>query len=371
MAVINGTQDDDWLDQNDGVSDADDTVSGLGGNDTLFGFGGFDTLWGGAGNDNMFGGLDSDNLHGETGNDFLDGNFGDDELEGGEGADTFFGGDGIDTATYENSAAGVTVNLTTGLGSGGEAEGDRLFGIENLKGSGHADTLIGNDLDNYLVGNGGADHLEGGLGNDTYVVFGSDSTVVENADAGDDTLIALFTEAGSIKLPQNVETLILFSEDEMRVDATGTKEENVIEGSFGPNKIVALAGDDTIRGFDGDDTLDGGNGKDILVGGENRDVFDFNALRDSLVGSKRDVINDFERGLDDIDLRDIDAKSGGGNQAFKFIGTQQFHGVKGELHYKHAGGGLLVQGDTNGDGHADFEILVKGSASLSAGDLIL
>jgi hypothetical protein len=30
-----------------------------------------------------------------------------------------------------------------------------------------------------------------------------------------------------------------------------------------------------------------------------------------------------------------------------------------------------VQGDTNGDGHADFEILVKGSSSLSAGDFLL
>jgi peptidase M10/serralysin-like protein len=114
-----------------------------------------------------------------------------------------------------------------------------------------------------------------------------------------------------------------------------------------------------------------GPARTLCFGGGDRDVFDFNPVRDSLVGGKRDVINDFEHGLDDIDLRDIDAKSGGGNQAFTFIGTQQFHGVKGELHYKHAGGGLVVQGDINGDGHADFEILVKGSASLSGGDFNL
>src|SRR5262245_18618816 len=192
MANITGTDNADWIDQTDGVTDQDDTVEGLGGNDTLFGLGGADTLFGGTGNDNLFGGTEGDDLRGETGNDILDGNYGDDKLEGGEGFDQLFGGDGIDTAVYASSAAGVTVNLTTGRGSGGEAEGDTLFSIENLKGSGHADTLIGNDLDNNIVGNGGADHLEGGLGNDTYFVFGSDSTIVENADAGNDTLMAIF-----------------------------------------------------------------------------------------------------------------------------------------------------------------------------------
>lgn len=44
------------------------------------------------------------------------------------------------------------------------------------------------------------------------------------------------------------------------------------------------------------------------------------------------------------------------NQAFKFIGKQDFHDVKGKLRYIDKGSSCIVQGDVNGDGKADFEI---------------
>ena len=44
-------------------------------------------------------------------------------LIGGSGADRLDGGAGIDTATYAASAAGVTVSLASGTGSGGDAAG--------------------------------------------------------------------------------------------------------------------------------------------------------------------------------------------------------------------------------------------------------
>ncbi|MEZ5828543.1 MAG: hypothetical protein R3D01_09310 [Hyphomicrobiales bacterium] len=72
-----------------------------------------------------------------------------------------------------------------------------------------------------------------------------------------------------------------------------------------------------------------------------------------------------------IDLRGIDAKKGiSGNQKFKFIGTHDFHDVKGELRCKELGSMVIVQGDVNGDGKADFEILVM-AASLAKGDFVL
>ena len=61
------------------------------------------------------------------------------------GADALDGGTGTDAADYSGSAAGVTVDLATGTGTGGDAEGDTLSGIENLLGSGLADMLTGND----------------------------------------------------------------------------------------------------------------------------------------------------------------------------------------------------------------------------------
>jgi len=62
---------------------------------------------------------------------------------------------------------------------------------------------------------------------------------------------------------------------------------------------------------------------------------------------------------------------GAGNQAFKFIGKQDFHHHKGELHYFKQGSHITVEGDTNGDGHADFQIQVNGVGKLGAGDFIL
>lgn len=63
--------------------------------------------------------------------------------------------------------------------------------------------------------------------------------------------------------------------------------------------------------------------------------------------------------------------NGGGNQAFKWIGTAKFHHVKGELHYTKSGTSVLVQGDINGDGRADIEILVLHTKLLAAGDFLL
>lgn len=87
------------------------------------------------------------------------------------------GGDGVDTASFEASAAGVTVNLATGEASGGDAEGDVLSNIENITGSGFADVLTGDGAANLLSGGAGNDTLIGGTGNDLIT-----------GDAGNDTI---------------------------------------------------------------------------------------------------------------------------------------------------------------------------------------
>ena len=81
---------------------------------------------------------------------------------------------------------------------------------------------------------------------------------------------------------------------------------------------------------------------------------------------------------DVIDLSTIDAKSTiHGNQAFKFIGTAAFHLKAGELHdFKQnlvgtAHDKTIVEGDVNGDGHADFQIELSGLKALTAGDFLL
>jgi hypothetical protein len=95
-------------------------------------------------------------------------------------------------------------------------------------------------------------------------------------------------------------------------------------------------------------------------------------LTDSGKGALRDVILDFSSvEFDEIDLSGIDAKKGGADNAFHFIGHKAFHHKAGELHYLNKGAFLLVEGDVNGDGKADFQIEVHGVATLAPGDFFL
>ena len=114
----------------------------------------------------------------------LFGGSGNDTLEGGPGADTLIGGPGMDTADYSASASAVSVNLLTGLGSGGDAQGDILGGIENIVGSAFNDTLTGGAGNDTLTGGAGNDIVDGLSGSDTAVYSGSSTNyqVTQNAD---------------------------------------------------------------------------------------------------------------------------------------------------------------------------------------------
>jgi serralysin len=136
----------------------------------------------------------------------------------------------------------------------------------------------------------------------------------------------------------------------------------------GSDVLVGGAAQDYLFGYGGDDLIIGGGFQDVLAGGEGSDTFRFNKITDSLV-TNRDVIKDFQRGLDVIDLRRIDADQDGtaGNQAFRFIGSKAFTGKDGDLRF--AGG--VLSGDVDGDRIADFAIKIGGTKVLSADDFML
>jgi Ca2+-binding RTX toxin-like protein len=93
-----------------------------------------------------------DSLYGTSAGDSIYGLGGNDSLKGFGGADRLDGGAGIDTVHYGDSSLGVAVNLMTGRGYGGSAEGDTLTSIENVFGSNFNDTIIGNSSANQLWG---------------------------------------------------------------------------------------------------------------------------------------------------------------------------------------------------------------------------
>jgi serralysin len=147
------------------------------------------------------------------------------------------------------------------------------------------------------------------------------------------------------------------------------------KAGFGDDTLFGDADNDTISGKGNSDFIIGGLGKDSLTGGEGDDFFSFTSAKDSIKGANHDVIEDFDILIgehDQIDLRSIDAKKGHGNQAFHFIGAAKFHHKAGELHVLDKGvGGFRVEGDTNGDGKADFQIEVHSGELLAKGDFPL
>jgi Ca2+-binding RTX toxin-like protein len=68
----------------------------------------------------------------------------------------------------------------------------------------------------------------------------------------------------------------------------GTALNNVINGTGGPDVIVALGGADTVNGLGGDDVICGGDGPDTIYGGDGKDWIDGGASPDDLNGGNGD-----------------------------------------------------------------------------------
>lgn len=237
--------------------EGDDTIFGGYGDDRLFGEAGDDDLDGGSGNDRLDGGDGNDTLIGGTGADILNGGTGDDILEGGAGADQLNGGTGMDYADYSASDAGVTVNLATGTGSGGDAEGDTLSGIDGIYGSAFDDTLIGFDG-------------QGSSPEDTY-------TNIFHGGAGND----------------------------------------ILDGAGGDDILYGDEGDDTLIGGTGNDSLTGGAGADVMEGGDDADIFYISGAGDGA----GDIVRGGSGGDDHDTLDLTGSTPPGGSKTITYTGT--------------------------------------------------
>lgn len=117
--------------------------------------------------------INIEDIWGSRFDDILIGDEQDNKLDGHSGSDFIDGKGGIDTLTFAYSL-GVEVNLKTGVGKGGIAEGDSYANIENINGSRYNDILIGDDNDNYIYGKTGDDKIDGGKGNDEFLTLEHD-----------------------------------------------------------------------------------------------------------------------------------------------------------------------------------------------------
>ena len=207
-------------------------------------------------------------------------------------------------------------------------------------GRGGNDTLVGGFAQDSLVGGTGNDVLDGGDENDA--LAGGDGNDMLDGGTGNDTL-------------------------------RGGNGQDSLAGGSGIDWLYGNAGIDALVGGSGADKLFGGFGKDTMTGNAGADQFSFYDGETAATRSGADIITDFIQTHDDLlRLKDMDANTTlAGDQKFMFIGTGAFTGVARQLHYLHDGGNTYVEGDTDGDGLADFVIRLDGLINLINGDFVL
>ena len=180
------------------------------------------------------------------------------------GADTVDGGADSDMVAYHNDAsygglAGIAVDLAIVDGQGyasatdGWGNVDRLRDVEEIRGTGAADTILGDAADNIFEGRQGNDTLEGREGSDRLLGGLGDDDLDGGAGADD-----LFGDSGNDTI-------------------NGGLGDDYLSGGLGFDQFVIAAGDgnDTVADFVlGEDTLDLAAGLTITslteaeVGGE-------------------------------------------------------------------------------------------------------
>jgi Ca2+-binding RTX toxin-like protein len=319
-------------------------------------------------------------IAGTAGVDYQIGLAGNDTLLASAGDDKVDGGIGTDTYSLAATAADANINLATGTSSSATTGNDLLFGIENLIAS------AGNDI---IRDSSVANNLQGGNGNDTFIMSIDNTRDTITGGGGTDTVdYSAFTTNLSV----NLGTLILpatvtgSGTTAATSDQLGDNVENFIGGS-GADSITGTTGSNILVGGAGADTITGGQGADTLTGGLGADKFVVSAVQ--LLGSStydtgntaatRDVITDFVSGSDKIDFSGIDSNYTGifdfSNGTFGALTFGTTFTAANQLRYHYEGVGVneitVIEGNVNANLAADFQIALIGHITFVAADIIL
>jgi parallel beta-helix repeat protein len=210
-------------------------------------------------------------------------------------------------------------------------------------GSSAGDVLAGGAGDDTLNGLAGADTMSGGFGDDTYVVDNAADVIVENLNAGVDTVR---TSLATYTLSSNVEKLVL----------TGSSAQSGMGNSLN-NTLTSNAVGATLNGGAGNDVLVSAGGADTLTGGTGADTFYFQKAPATVA-----QITDFTSGQDKLDLHTL-------LQAYHGTDPLADHWVK----FQSDASGTTVMVDLDGPtGSAGFVAVAKlaGVTSLTSTDWV-
>tara|TARA_B100000678_G_scaffold291033_1_gene305906 strand:+ start:638 stop:2503 length:1866 start_codon:yes stop_codon:yes gene_type:complete len=305
--------------------------------------------------ENVIGSQFADFITGNSAANVLEGRGGDDLIIGGVGPDAILGGDGIDTASYAGDEGGVFVNLTLGRGYGNASFGDTYDSIENV---------IGSAYDDFLIGDPGANRLDGGAGNDTIIgAVGGDWLV-----GGDGADLLSFEDNSGVVF---VDLMARQGFNNAAQGDTYEGFENIIGGLF----------DDTLIGDDGANRLDGALGADTLVGHGGADVFVFSHAPGAASGFESpnstanvDTIFDFVTGEDKLEI-DADAFGGGLARGMldpsAFVLGTQAQDADDRFIYDQATGRLYFDADGSGAGEQVLVALFPNLNAVAATDFVI
>ena len=251
-----------------------------------------------------------------------------------------------------------------------------LAGDDTLNGGAGGDLIYGDLGNDVLNGGAGNDVMYGGAGNDVFV-FDSLNDIAFDTSGVDELRATFSVNLASTAFAMMENAALLGTGN---AGLTGSAAANVLTGNAGRNVILGGAGSDTIGGGAGNDTITGGAGRDVLMGGLNNDVFKFVLISEMTINhATTDVIMDFRRGQDKIDLLAIDASTKlSGNNKFTFDGKTA-HGTskEGDVYFKQVNNAgtandyTLIFIDTDADRASEGVIKVMGLHNFTAGDFIL
>ena len=347
--MICGDEDDDLL----YAQGKDDEMHGGSGHDYLEGNAGDDTMFGNGGQDDMVGGTGRINRDLPTGTPGrLDGSdvmYGEDDASSGSagGGVVYLPCPGGNVIIQANTGSDILVGdngiISRPLGqvcrqpgrwqvqpaNGAFARTVRLLDVETIAAPPYrvyvrgGDHLWGNNHDDVLFGQGGADELRGGTGDDYIEGNGDDDWIF--GDQGEDDLIG-GSSAGDGLLGSGVPIDMLADGDDWilggdeddvlmgdngviarPLDATGawmhTKVDRLLAvqrtlawpardvmSAFGNDQMEGQRGNDILAGNGGDDYMEGNWGRDLLWGDGGNDYLEGNDGNDRLVGNQGDDI---------------------------------------------------------------------------------
>jgi len=402
-----------------------DAIYGEAGNDTLNGDSGVDFIHGGDGNDVIDGGSENDMLYGELGNDILRGGIGLDLMFGAEGNDTMYGGQdadamnggGGDDLMYGGDGIIVLGVLDPEPAIAVAAIDDVMHGSDGndtMYGGGGWDKMLGESGHDVLVpGTGGAalggrDNMNGGYGDDIYIVESAALFNFEDfADTGltqlqlvnkgpsfrvgnglaidevrfteavaDNIVIGAVNNLGVAQVFSGIERLVIGTGLLTAADRTGLAAINIDASlaNVGLNlglEILGNAGANILIGTGFDDTIDGGIGADTMEGTLGNDTYIVDNVADVIIelggGGTDSVIVDaavnytLAADLENLTLRNVGALQGTGNNLDNtIIGNASANTLLGLLGNDSLNGGA---GNDTMNGGEGFDTMTGGAGA--------